>query len=130
MYPTAPQLATERAAEPKMQADLGETDHVEHAPAVLVGEEPVRARRDVFERFVAHGNGGLNLERTEVYAHPAQGLEGRPGPLVGCLGDHVRIAERPAALRDRSNEFEGVFFQEIVGAGYQDMVAHLALGIR
>ncbi len=25
---------------------LGETDHVEHAPAVLVREEPVRARRD------------------------------------------------------------------------------------
>jgi hypothetical protein len=50
---------------------LGETDHVEHAPAVLVREEPVRARRDVFERLVALGNGGLNLERTEVYAHPA-----------------------------------------------------------
>src|SRR5918995_2505027 len=108
---------------------LGETDHVEHAPAVLVREEPVRARRDVFERLVALGNGGLDLERTEVYAHPAQGLEGRPRPLVGSLGDHIFIAKRPAALRDRSHELEGVPFRKIVGAGNQDMVADLALGV-
>ena len=59
-----------------------------------------------------------------------QSLEGRPGPLVGSLGDHVRIAERPAALRARSHELEGVFFREIVGAGHQEMVADLALGVR
>ena len=32
---------------------LGETDHVEHAPAVLVREEPVRARRDALEQLGA-----------------------------------------------------------------------------
>jgi len=87
---------------------LGETDHVVHAPAVLVRQESVRARRDALERLVALADGRLRLERTEVYAHPAQGLEGRPRPLVGSLGDHILIAERPAALRARSHELEGV----------------------
>ena len=114
----------------RITPSLGETDHVEHAPAVLVRQEPVRARRDVFERLVALGNGGLNLERTEVYAHPAQGLEGRPRPLVGSLGDHIFVSERPAALRARGHELEGVLFRKIVGAGKQDVVADLALGVR
>jgi hypothetical protein len=65
-----------------------------------------------------------------VHPYPAQGLEGCPGPLVGRLGDQIFIAERPAALCARSHELEGVFFREIVGAGYQEMVADLALGIR
>src|SRR5688500_16742442 len=113
-----------------MQADLGETDHVEHTPAVLAREEPVRARRDALERLVALADGRLHQERTEVYAHPAQSLEGRPRPLVGNLGDHILIAERPAALRARGHELEGVPFRELVGAGNQEMVADLALLIR
>src|SRR5215204_3683678 len=68
---------------------LGETDHVEHAPAVLLREKPVRARREALERLVTLANGRLRLERSEVHTHPAQSLEGRPGPLVGSLGDHV-----------------------------------------
>src|SRR5829696_2718769 len=51
---------------------LGETDHVEHAPAVLVREEPVRARNDAFERLGALANGRLHLERGEVHAHPPE----------------------------------------------------------
>src|SRR5215218_291418 len=123
-------LATGEAAKRQMQADLGEPDHVEHATAVLVGEESIGTRYDAIERFVALANGRLSLERGEVYAHPAQGLEGRPRPLVGSLGDHIFIAERPAALRARGHELEGVLFWEIVGAGNQDVVADLALDIR
>src|ERR671916_665373 len=109
---------------------LGEPDHVEHAPAVLVREKPVRARNDALQRLLTLTNGRLNQERTEVHAHPAQGLAGRPRPLVGRLGDHVRIAERLGALRDRSNELEGVLFRKIVRAGHQEMVADLALLVR
>src|SRR5919107_1979526 len=58
VYPHAPQLATERAAKPQLQADLGKPDHIEHAPAILVREESVRARRDAIEWLVALGNGG------------------------------------------------------------------------
>jgi endonuclease YncB( thermonuclease family) len=50
---------------------LGETDHVEHAPAVLVREEPVRAPHDALKRLGALANGRLRLERIEVHAHPA-----------------------------------------------------------
>src|ERR687893_522125 len=48
---------------------------------------------------------------------------GRPGPLVGRLGDYVRVAERPAALRARRHELEGVPSRQVVGAGHQQMVA-------
>jgi hypothetical protein len=65
-----------------------------------------------------------------VHPHPSQGLEGRPRPLVGSLGDHILIAERPAALRARGHELEGVLFREIVGAGNQDVVTDLALLVR
>src|SRR5918995_564037 len=109
---------------------LGETDHVEHAPAVLIREKPVRTRRDALQRLFALADGRLNQERTEVYAHPAQGLEGRPRPLVGSLGDHIFISERPAALRARGHELEGVLFRKIVGAGNQEVVADLALLVR
>jgi hypothetical protein len=64
---------------------LDETDHVEHAPAVLVRQESVRARREALEWLVTLANGRLRLERSEVHAHPAQCLEGRPGPLVDLL---------------------------------------------
>src|SRR5215210_2067027 len=131
-FPTSPalQLATEKAAKRLTLAALGEPDHVEHAPAVLVGEESVRARGDVFERLLALGNGRLEQERTEVYAYPAQGLEGSPRPLVGGLGDQVFVAERPATLRARGHELEGIPFREILGAGDQDVVADLALLVR
>src|ERR687897_2979649 len=49
---------------------LGETDHVEHAPAVLVREEPVRARRDALERLVALWNGGVDHGLAEMVEHP------------------------------------------------------------
>src|SRR5829696_9140198 len=90
---------------------LGKADHVEHASAVLVREEPVRARHHAFKRLVALANGLLRLERSEMHSHPAQGLEGRSGPLVCGLGDHVQIAERPVALGARRDELEGVPFR-------------------
>src|SRR5215217_2478978 len=53
-----------------------------------------------------------------------------PRPLVSNLGDHEFIAKPPAALRSRGHAFEGVLFRKILGAGDQDMVTDLALGIR
>jgi hypothetical protein len=78
---------------------LGETDHVEHVPAVLVRQEPVWARRNALERLGAFANSALRLERTEVHAHPTQSLAGRPGPLAGRVGDHEHVTEGLVVLR-------------------------------
>src|ERR687897_2906268 len=125
-----PILLLSHVLDARSTPSLGETDHVEHAPAVLVREKPVRARNDALQRLLTLTNGRLHQERGEVHAHPAQGLEGRPRPLVSRLGDHVRIAERLGALCDRSNEFEGVLFREIIRAGHQEKVADLSLLVR
>src|SRR5918999_1232230 len=76
------------------------------------------------------GTAGPTRDGRKWTPHPAQVLEGRPGPLVGSLGDHILIAERPAALRAPCHELEGVLFRKIVRAGDQEMVADLALLVR
>jgi hypothetical protein len=72
----------------------------------------------------------LGLAGGEVCAYPAQSLECRPGPLVRRFGDHKRVAEGSVALRARRHELEGVPFRERIGAGHQEMVTYLPVGIR
>src|SRR5215218_7591540 len=71
-------LATGEAAKRQMQADLGEPDHVEHATAVLVGEESIGTRYDAIERFVALANGRLSLERAKCTPTPARASKAAP----------------------------------------------------
>jgi hypothetical protein len=109
---------------------LGETVHVEHVPAVLVRQEPVRARRNALERLGALANSALRLARTEVHAHPTQSLAGRPGPLAGRVGDYVHVTEGLVVLRACRHKLKGIRFGKRIGPGHQEMVPDLALSIR
>ncbi len=126
------ELATPQRARalPRPHRASGQADHVEHAPAVLARQKPVRARHGVVQRLHALAHRAPRPERREVHAGAAERLAGRSGPLVGRLDHHERVAEHLVARRRGGDQLERVGLRERIGSRHHEVMADLARRVR